>query len=289
MEEFVDKSRITYKSHTKEMRNFFFFYHSKAKESYVSATGVHSRCKIPCDLDHPYYWSNMPFNEHYNNKTIRTDEQAIGCFGCSNTYGSFIKNDETWPYLLGKSLKINCVNFGVGAAGIDSIFLNLKASAKDYKFKKVIIVLPSFGRMVARINHLGNWFRWPVMPEHATLWQTLLPTPIHEDLKLENDILIKHGKNVIDKIIADKKGKYQKKVLARLIKFCSKTYEKFYITSWNQNVYEYISSNYKKYVAPMYDLSGPTASDGLHPTIIQNRRFVKNFIKFSSHQPCSLL
>ena len=27
------------------------------------------------------------------------------------------------------------------------------------------------------------------MPEHATLWQTLLPTPIHEDLKLENDIL----------------------------------------------------------------------------------------------------
>lgn len=277
MEEFVDKSRITFRSSMEEMRNFFFFYYSKEKESYVSATGVHRRCEIPCDIDHPYYWSNMPFNEHYNNKKLRMDEKAIGCFGCSNTYGSCLQEHETWPYLLGKALETNCINFGVGGAGIDTVYLNLKASSKDYKFKKAVIVLPSFARRLGRINHLGNWIRWPVLIGMPTLWKELLPPPVHKDLGLDNETLINHGNTVIKRIIADVEHTYQKKVLERLIKFCRKTYKQFYITSWSKDVYRYIDHHYKDYTIPMYDLTGPTASDGLHPTVFQNRRFVNSF------------
>ena len=280
MEIFVDRSKITYRSNITEMRNFFFFYHSKAKESYVSPTGVHMRCKMPCDLDHPYYWSNMPFNTHYNNKILREDDKSIGCFGCSNTYGASIKEQESWPFLLGNALENNCINFGVGAAGIDSIFLNLKASSKDYKFKKVIILLPGFARRLGRIYHRGNWFRWPVMPGDPTLWKDLLVPPIHENLSLDNDILVKHGKKVINKIIQDVEAKYQKKVLERLIKFCRKTYKQFYVSSWDIDTYQYISDTYKDYVIPMYDLNGPKASDGMHPTLLQNTRFTNSIINF---------
>jgi len=283
MEKYVDKTKVTFKSNMEEMRNFFFFHYSKTKESYVSASGVHKRCKMPCDLDHPYYWSNMPFNEHYNNNSIRSDDQAIGCFGGSTTYNDQIEEQDTWPYLLGKSLKINCINFGVGAAGIDSIFLNLKASVKDYKFKKAIIVLPPFGRMVARLKYRGNWFRWPVMPRDPTLWEDLLPSPIHQNLGLDNDTFVNHGKKVINKIILDEKSTYQKKVLARLVNFCTKTYDKFYLTADNEDVYDYISRHYANYSLPMFNPDGPKASDGMHPTIVQNARFVKNFIDFSSH------
>ena len=289
MEEFVDKSRITFKSDMEEMRNFFFYFHSKEKESYVSPNGVHRRCEMPCDVDHPYYWSNMPFNQHYNSKHLRVDENAIGCFGCSNTYGACLQEHETWPYLLGKTLGVNCINFGVGAAGIDSIFLNLKASAKDYKFKKVIIVLPSFGRKVARLKHQGNWIRWPVMPAIDTLWDELLPSPIHDYLKLDNKMLIKHGKKEIGKILNDERSIYQKKVLARLIKFCEKTYDQFYVTSWNDSVYEYISRHYHDHIAPIYNLDGPKAYDGIHPTIVQNTDFVEHFKKFYSSRPHNFL
>jgi len=277
MEKYIDSSKVTFQNNTEEMRKFFFFYHSKEKDSYVSWTGVHQRCEMPCEIDHPYFWSNMPFNDHYNNKNLREDDQAIGCFGCSNTFGSYLQVHDTWPHLLGKKLGTNCINFGVGGAGIDSVYLNLKASSKDYKFKKVVIVLPAFTRRLGRINHLGNWIRWPVLTEMPTLWKELLLPPVHTDLGLDNETLINHGNTVIKKIIDDVEHTYQKKVLERLIKFCRKTYKQFYITSWSADVYEYIDHHYTDYTIPMYDLTGPKASDGQHPTVFQNRRFVNSF------------
>ena len=277
MTNYVDSSKITFRSNEEEMRKFFFWYHSKEKESYVSWTGVHQRCEMPCDIDHPYYWSNIPFNDHYNDRDLREDDQAIGCFGCSNTFGSYLQVHDTWPYLLGKKLKTNCINFGVGGAGIDSVYLNLKASSKDYKFKKVIIVLPTFDRRVSRICHLGNWFRWPTLAEQPILWKELLPPPVHKDLRLDNEILLNHGKYVEKKIIDDVEHKYQKKVLERLVKFCRKTYTQFYITSWSDDVYEYLNHHYTDCTIHMYDYHGPKASDGLHPTVFQNRRFVQGF------------
>ena len=87
MEKYVDSSKITFKNNVEEMKKFYFWYYSKEKESYMSWVGVHQRCKLPCDIDHPYYWSMMPFSDHYNDAVLRQDDKAIGCFGCSNTFG----------------------------------------------------------------------------------------------------------------------------------------------------------------------------------------------------------
>lgn len=276
MEKYIDKHKVTYKDSIEEMKNYYFWYYSKEKETYMSWVGVHQRCKIPCNINHPYYWSMIPFSNHYNDAVLRQDATAIGCFGCSNTFGLGLQTHETWPHLLGIKLGVNCLNFGVSGAGIDSIFLNLKSSAKDYKFKQVIINLPSFMRRIGRIKHNDYWFRWPIVTGYKKEFGNLLDSPVHDDLNFDEQKFKNHSKFVMKKIVNDIDSKYSKKVLSRLVNFCKSKYEKFYITSWSPEVYRYLKQNYNEYTTVMYDLKGPKTSDGVHPTIIQNKNFINS-------------
>jgi hypothetical protein len=275
MANYVDPTKITYKSNIKEMENFWFFHYSGDKSSYVSGSGVHNRCGILCDIDHPYYWSNMPFHDHFNDLDLRNDKNAIGCFGCSFTYGFGLESQNTWPFLLQQKTNVNCLNFGTVGAGIDSIYLNLKASALDYKFKKVIILLPGFDRRLARLKHKGSWLKWPVLVNRPTTF-TLLPSPIHKSLQLDMDQLRSHGENVVRKIVKDENNKYDKKILDKLLKFCRRTYDQFNITSWDNQVYDFLLTNCKENTIPFYDMNGPKAHDNVHPTRTQNTRFVNS-------------
>jgi hypothetical protein len=265
-----------YIDNVEEQKKFFFFYYSKKKDDYVSYTGVHHRCITPCEIEHPYYWSNVPFNKIHNNFKLRNDANAIGCFGCSLTFGSQLPNEETWPYLLGKKIKKNCLNFGVEGAGIDSIFLNIKACKKDYNFKKIIILLPGFNRRVARLYKNSIWFRWPVLPGNDTLWGDLLKPPTHIDLNINNNDFINVGKKTNLKIFKDKNNFYSKKILARLIKFCKKNFNSVYLSSWDKEVHEYLKTHFIEYLLPVFDYSGPKAKDNVHPTIYQYNKFVES-------------
>ena len=275
MANYVDSTKITYRSNTEEMENFWFFHYSKDKSSYVSSSGVHHRCQTPCEIDHPYYWSNMPFHDHYNNKDLRNDENAIGCFGCSFTYGFGLRSHDTWPFLLQQKTNTNCLNFGTVGAGIDSIYLNLKASVLDYKFKKVIILLPEFDRRLARIKHQEQWLKWPVLVNKPITFE-LLPSPVHKSLNLNIEKLQSHGENVIHKIVKDEHNKYDKRILKKLIKFCKNNYEKFSISSWSPQVYDLLLTHCKENTINFYDIEGPKAVDNLHPTRMQNNRFVSH-------------
>lgn len=275
MAKYVDPSKITFRSNKEEMENFWFFHYSNDKSSYVSYSGVHHRCETPCEIDHPYYWSNMPFHDHFNDRDLRNDEHAIGCFGCSFTYGSGIRSEDTWPFLLQQKTNTNCLNFGTIGAGIDSIYLNLKASRRDYKFKKVIILLPEFDRRLARIKHQENWLKWPVLVNRPVTFE-LLPTPVHKTLNLDMDKLQSHGESVIKKIVKDEHSKYDKRIVKKIINFCKTNYEQFSITSWSGQVYDFLRDNFQDNTIHFYDSKGPKAVDSLHPTRMQNTRFVNN-------------
>lgn len=275
MANYVDSTKITFRSNTEEMENFWFFHYSTDKSSYVSSSGVHHRCQTPCEIDHPYYWSNMPFHDHYNDKDLRNDEHAIGCFGCSFTYGFSLRSQDTWPFLLQQKTNANCLNFGTVGAGIDSIYLNLKASALDYKFKKVIILLPEFDRRLARIKHQEHWLKWPVLINKPITFE-LLPSPVHKSLELDIEKLQSHGESVIDKIVKDEHNKYDKRILKKLINFCKNNYEEFSISSWSAQVYDFLLTHCKENTINFYDIEGPKAVDNLHPTKMQNTRFVSH-------------
>lgn len=265
-----------YINNLEEQKKFFFFYYSKKKDDYVSYTGVHHRCITPCEINHPYYWSNLPFNKIQNNVELRNNDNAVGCFGCSLTFGSHTSEEETWPCLLGKKIKKHCLNFGVEGAGIDTIFLNVKACKKDYNFKKIIILLPGFDRRVARLYKNNVWFKWPVLTGHDILWNNLLNPPTHIDLNINNTDFISLGKKINLKIFKDKNNLYSKRILERLIKFCKENFNSVYLSSWDKEVYEHLKTCFPEYLLPFFELNGPKAKDKIHPSVYQYNKFVDN-------------
>jgi len=54
----------------------------------------------------------------YNKNNL---EKKIFCYGCSNTFGMGIKDEETWPFKLGLLLNATPSNYGILGASIDKI------------------------------------------------------------------------------------------------------------------------------------------------------------------------
>ena len=98
-----------FKNNIEEQKKFFFWYYSTKKEDYVSQSGVHFRCQIPCEIDHPFYWSNVPFH-NISNTDCKKDNEAFGAFGCSFTYGHGLQENETWPHLLSNKFNVVALN-----------------------------------------------------------------------------------------------------------------------------------------------------------------------------------
>jgi len=263
-----------YKDNREDMKNFFHWYYSKKKFDYVCQLGSHRRCDLGCDIDHKYYWSNIPFT---NNLFYKNDIKTLGCFGCSITYGVELKEYNTWPAILREQSKTTCLNFGVPGAGVDSIYMNLVQSKKEYAFKKIILVLPNMSRRVARMNINNNWFRWPAgLMNNGHIAGKLLSNPVHENLNLKDEYFDIVAKQITKKIVKDADDKYSKRILKKMIKFCKKNFQQYLFTSWNEDTYNYLKLNLKKEsLLPFYDLQGPKTPDG-HPQRMQNQRFVDN-------------
>jgi hypothetical protein len=267
-----------YRDNREEMKNFYHWYHSKKKFDYICRLGAHQRCDPGCDIDHKYYWSNIPFS---NNLSYKNNARTIGCFGCSITYGLELKEKDTWPVMLSEQLNTTCLNFGVPGAGVDGIYMNLVQSKKDYAFKKVIILLPNLSRRVARMNNNGNWFRWVAgLRNNGHVSGKLLPTPIHENLNLKDEYFDEVARQVTPRIIKDVDNKYSKKILKKMIDFCRENFQQHFFTSWDTDAYDYLKTNLEQQsLLPFYNLQGPTTPDGLHPTRMQNERFVEQIRK----------
>jgi hypothetical protein len=260
-----------YKDNIEEMKSYFHFYYSKKKFDYVAKNGVHHRCSLPCDVDHKFYWSNLPFA---HNIVFKDDSSCIGTFGCSYTFGDGLKEDETWPYLLEKEKKVKVLNFGTSGAGIDSIYMNIISSSYDYSFDKIIILLPNLSRKISRFFYNGNWFRWVVLPSTGPVgWDGLLPFPVGEYLKIDNELFYKKGEKVLRSIVKDKDQRYSKKLIKKIIKFCDKRYKKYILSTWSKETLDYLKKEYEDNTIIYYDSAGPLDSNN-HPGIMQNQRFV---------------
>ena len=65
-----------------------------------------------------------------------------------------------------------------------------------------------------------------------------------------------------------------------MINFCKRNFQQYFFTSWDTNAYDYLKTNLEQQsLLPFYDLQGPKTPDGLHPTRMQNERFVEQIRK----------
>lgn len=81
----------------------------------------------------------------------------IACFGCSQTWGSFLDYTETWPYQLQNITKKSVKNFGIRGSSINEIVALTDHYIKEYKSENILLYLPhSFRRQLIVDGELSN-------------------------------------------------------------------------------------------------------------------------------------
>lgn len=89
-----------------------------------------------------------------SNKKLRDEvgDCDVACFGCSNTWGSFLEYDQSWPAQLqqitGKSTK----NYGIQASNINEITSFVDHYIKNYKTDTILLYLPHTFRRQMKIG-----------------------------------------------------------------------------------------------------------------------------------------
>ena len=189
------------------------------------------------------------------------NEYDVVCIGCSYTYGAGVAKESSWPSLLGQKLNKSVGNFGVHGTSIHGCYRQLVHCLKNYKIKKIILLLPKFERKLCRFNFLGNWAHYNFTAQSPELG----PYQMY-DYKDQMKKMIKHSR---------RNGE-------RLIKYMTKLNENIYLTSWDKEVYDSIPADENKKLPLFPDLdafperSSKKTSDGLHPHRNHYQLFVNN-------------
>jgi hypothetical protein len=220
-------------------RLFWFpHYYSKRKIDFVYGNNLHTCTGVEgCwggeNLVHTEGLINAPFDRSVSPK--QGDNFALGC---SQTYGSAVDKNRTWPALIGYH------NFGTPGAGVDSIFYNAYRIVELFKPKTMIIVFPSLSRRLLEFQRGDYFFRIPCSIND--LWSGELYEKDHYwiDRKQLGEMLL----NIEKQMVEDTDDQYSKNFLTRISDLPCDTY----VSSWNHETYE-ILPKYFKNVLPFFD------------------------------------
>ena len=163
-------------------------------------------------------------------------DSEIACFGCSQTYGAFLEQDQAWPSQLenitGKSVK----NYGLKASNINEIIAMVEQYLQKFKTEIILLYLPhTFRRQITRGDEIVN---------------TML-------VDEENKKLILHGEEHSVAVLA---GRFEV-WLENITK-----HTKIYFGTYHKDEHDlYQKTPLRKFMFPFIDGENyPKASDGLH-------------------------
>lgn len=177
-----------------------------------------------CIHDPP--WKLFKFEEYF-----KKDHYGHLTIGCSYTYGSEIKKEQTW-----RSFLTNSIDISVPGIGIDGMWQNLKYLTKQegIKFDKIVIVLPDLCRKTFRVKNDDQYFNFiicPVMQDESNVNFAFHPREM------------KRLQDKFQRFVVMRGEEYGRRVLARMVKWLNCQEFEFYISSWDNEVYRYLKKN----------------------------------------------
>lgn len=178
---------------------------------------------------------------------LRHDYYDYIALGCSVTAGTAILKRDAWPSLLEQE-GWNVLNLGVPGGGNDQIFLNVKELLrKKIKFSKMIILCPSSGRRLLRI------------PKHGFFFNCFINS--NKEYKLDHfNIYFKKNElhNIYRKaqrnLVMSDYLRRDTRVIKRLVSLLIKNSIDFYISSWDDDIYNILRSYvHEKNLLPQFN------------------------------------
>jgi len=180
----------------------------------------------------------------------------IACFGCSQTFGSFLEYDESWPAQLQKMTGRSIKNYGVEGSNINEITAFVDHYIKNYKTDTILLYLPHTFRRQMNID--GEIKR--VDPYDR-----------------QNKELVLHGEEHSIAVLSGNMYEWLEDI---------SRHTKIYFGTYQTDEHElYERTSLKKFMFPF--LQGddyPKASDEIHHGAEFNQdlaKIIKNFLQFS--------
>ena len=245
------------------MENFFDYHYSKEKNDYVFNVGIlgcptETRCTDTCKEVHKTV-DPEPYHDLKNKKKLKN---FVACFGCSFTYGHGVSESNTWPSILESKINISVFNFGLSGLGIDGIYNNLLKSLEHFDLKKIIFLFPNFERRLLRFKFDEYFFKIPIN------LQTKTDSFITRGYKfIKPNFILPRIENVKRKIVNDRNNRYSKTIINKILKLCVDKQIKFFCSSWNGEVYDYLKKNTDVLPPfPSIEMFKERASDRKHPS-----------------------
>jgi hypothetical protein len=179
-------------------------------------------------------------------------DSEIACFGCSQTYGYFLKKDEAWPSQLARLTGRVVKNYGVVSSNINEITAMVEDYLKRFKTDVILLYLPhTYRRQKRKGNQILN---------------------INWDDESNRDLILHGEEHSIAVLSGDLKGWLEN--VSR--------HTRIYFGTYQSSEYDlYYKTPLKKYMFPFLQGDNyPKASDNLHHGAEFNRDFAKMLVDF---------
>ena len=225
-----------------------------------------------------YEHTNNSFSDKYRDRDHKGfTDKFIPCFGCSFTFGAYQPSLYTWPRLLAKKTGSNYLNMGIPGIGVDVIYHNLKLLHKRKGFNQCLILFPNFDRRVVRCKVDDKYISIPSNVD--------LSCVTCEYSFFRNKKILTRMQQVRNNIIKDKRNRYSKIFLTKIIKYCKSNNVKLSVSSWGDDdeVYNYLKLQDEVNLLPKFPslfIFKERADDKSHPHKKHYEYFVEQIIKF---------
>lgn len=225
------------------------------------------------DFMNAHLWQHEPFNYFLNDYGFREDSfptnTSLAAFGCSFTFGTGLPKNRLWHQLLADKQNVRCLNFGLPGRSIASIVDMFLIASKHINIDTAVFLLPSFTRSQLAMVH----------PKDNTVINYIdtdvnFKSTINELYGIDSDIVYRALSNEeLLKIARDK--------IYLLDYVLNERNTKVYITSWNEDTYNFLSmldldniTLLPRWQSPSMELAETDlARDMLHPGIKHHELF----------------
>ena len=225
---------------------------------------VHFNGRLDLNFSKHWFKHNILSGANIDEDYVHWDQiffadEEVFCVGDSFTFGYGVARHETWPSMLDRS----AFNFGSKGLSHDGCVKNVKHILQNSKHvKQIICLLPGPTRKLFNFEFLGSHCSIPI--SYATSEYTLPEEFANEISDIKESILKGSISNEWIKACTD------------IIYLCNKHKVECWLSTWDNDMYTHIPTEYRLPIFPRLTTFVQRASDGSHPHRKHYELFIKN-------------